>query len=55
MRSKNREVDFEGLAVTSNLKVVEDDIAGRQVVPQMCDRPTLGVVHGLANGDHRSH
>ena len=55
MRGKHREVDFKGLAVAADLKVVEDDVAAREMVSQVCDRLTLGVIHGLADGDHRCH
>jgi hypothetical protein len=55
VRRDDCDVDFEGLAVAQDLEVVQDEVARRQVIPQVRDSLPFGLVHRLANGDHRGH
>ena len=55
VRRDDGDVDLEGLAVAQDLEVVQDEVARRQVIPQVRDDLTLGVVHRLADRDHRGH
>src|SRR5690606_40289025 len=49
------DVNLEDFFVAGNLKVVQDEIARWQVIPQVRDGMALGLVHWFADGDHCGH
>src|SRR5450759_5194666 len=55
MRSNDCDVNFERLAVTDDLEVVQDEVARRQVIPQVSNGLALGLVHWFTDGDHNGH
>jgi hypothetical protein len=55
MGSQNSYIYLEGLISALDLEVVDDQVAIRQLIPQMGNRQALCVVDGVANGDHCGH
>src|ERR1022692_4101205 len=55
MRCNDSQVDLEDLTAPLDLKVMQQEITARQVIPQVRDRSALRVIDRISNRNNRGH